>query len=175
MKAETDPGKKEKRFRGRERLNTGRLPLLARGTPSRRFLPVRFSQTHKDAASAAAAPASCGPGPQSHGLSSRISAARAFAAVSFSSEVCLSATPCGAAGAPVPRRWHCSHSSTSSSLVQPSWHSINSSSGTLQRPVPVHEVRTKSNDSKSSSAYASRHQAAEQRRRTRINERCASS
>ncbi|KAK9915087.1 hypothetical protein WJX75_004589 [Coccomyxa subellipsoidea] len=31
--------------------------------------------------------------------------------------------------------------------------------------------RTKSNDSKSSSAYASRHQAAEQRRRTRINER----
>ena len=35
--------------------------------------------------------------------------------------------------------------------------------------------RTKSNDSKSSSAYASRHQAAEQRRRTRINERCASS
>lgn len=31
--------------------------------------------------------------------------------------------------------------------------------------------RTKSNDSKSSSAYASRHQAAEQRRRTRINDR----
>ncbi len=31
--------------------------------------------------------------------------------------------------------------------------------------------RTKSSDSKNSSAYASRHQAAEQRRRTRINER----
>jgi hypothetical protein len=31
--------------------------------------------------------------------------------------------------------------------------------------------RTKSNESKSSSAYASRHQAAEQRRRTRINDR----
>jgi hypothetical protein len=33
--------------------------------------------------------------------------------------------------------------------------------------------RTKSGDTKSSSAYASRHQAAEQRRRTRINDRCA--
>lgn len=32
--------------------------------------------------------------------------------------------------------------------------------------------RAKSSDSKASSAYASRHQAAEQRRRTRINERC---
>ncbi len=32
-------------------------------------------------------------------------------------------------------------------------------------------ARTKSSDSKASSAYASRHQAAEQRRRTRINER----
>ncbi len=31
--------------------------------------------------------------------------------------------------------------------------------------------RSKSSDSKASSAYASRHQAAEQRRRTRINER----
>ena len=31
--------------------------------------------------------------------------------------------------------------------------------------------RTRSSDSRSSSAYASRHQAAEQRRRTRINER----
>lgn len=31
--------------------------------------------------------------------------------------------------------------------------------------------KTKSSDSRSSSAYASRHQAAEQRRRTRINER----
>lgn len=34
--------------------------------------------------------------------------------------------------------------------------------------------RTRSGDSRSSSAYASRHQAAEQRRRTRINERWAS-
>jgi hypothetical protein len=33
--------------------------------------------------------------------------------------------------------------------------------------------RTKSGDTKSSSAYASRHQAAEQKRRNRINDRCA--
>lgn len=33
--------------------------------------------------------------------------------------------------------------------------------------------RSKSGDTKSSSAFASRHQAAEQRRRTRINDRCA--
>lgn len=41
-------------------------------------------------------------------------------------------------------------------------------------PVQSHSHKpTRSTDSRSSSAYASRHQAAEQRRRTRINERCA--
>lgn len=41
-------------------------------------------------------------------------------------------------------------------------------------PIQTHSHKpTRSTDSRSSSAYASRHQAAEQRRRTRINERCA--
>ena len=43
----------------------------------------------------------------------------------------------------------------------------------MQRNAETTHRRTKSGDTKSSSAYASRHQAAEQRRRTRINDRCA--
>lgn len=40
------------------------------------------------------------------------------------------------------------------------------------QPENAGSGRTRTGDSKSTSAYASRHQAAEQRRRTRINERC---
>ena len=41
----------------------------------------------------------------------------------------------------------------------------------LRNAETANRGRTKSGDTKSSSAYASRHQAAEQRRRTRINDR----
>ena len=43
--------------------------------------------------------------------------------------------------------------------------------GLLDNAMHLRAGQTRSTDSRSSSAYASRHQAAEQRRRTRINER----
>ncbi len=53
-----------------------------------------------------------------------------------------------------------------------SMHPASLAAAMAAQPEATASGRTRTGDSKSTSAYASRHQAAEQRRRTRINERC---